>query len=720
MMYDPLIYGKSDLERIVSIEVTDDKAEVFLELSDGTIETKEVPNRYWIVSPIPRGNGWVRLKGDLHYKYGKQYLFLDQFIRSRINYKNDDVFSIYNNKEALMIKDGYTYYKNMTVDQVSILAFDIEATSLHYTSEDKVLIISNTFRKNGVITRKLFAYDEYQSQKEMLEAWTSWVREINPSIIAGHNIYSYDFRYLESAARNHDTSLALGRDGSDLKFDKHVSKFRKDGSQSYDYNKVRCYGRELVDTMFLAIKYDIGRKYESYGLKNIIKQEGMVIEGRVYYDAANIRNTYTIPEEWEKIKQYAIHDGDEALQLFDLMSPSFFYLAPSIPKPFQLIIESASGSQLNAMMLRSYLQNGHSIPKGDEGAPFEGAISFGNPNIYKNVFKVDVASLYPSIMLEYQIFDEDKDPNKNLLTILETFTTERLKNKKLAKDTGNKYYSDLEQAQKIVINSLYGFMGAQGLNFNFPEGAAAVTKYGREILQHSMDWATNKGFTIVNGDTDSISFCSGYDFTEKERKDLLADLNSLFPPRIHWEDDGYYKMVIILRAKNYILWDGKKLKTKGSALKSSTKEAALKHLMDAIIQSIITEKYNYVEIYNNYIKAANNILSQEEMKLWSSKKTLTERTLNSERANETKIIDAIGDSDFQMGDKLWVYFRNDGSLSLIDNFNGDYDKFKLMEKVWKTMKTFENIIDMEQFPKYHLKTKRKLLVNIGIDLELAS
>jgi len=63
------------------------------------------------------------------------------------------------------------------------------------------------------------------------------------------------------------------------------------------------------------------------------------------------------------------------------MSPAIFYFTQLIPKSFQSVVESASGAQLNSLMVRSYMQQGHSIPKATEGADFEGAISFGIPGI---------------------------------------------------------------------------------------------------------------------------------------------------------------------------------------------------------------------------------------------------------------------------------------------------------------------------------------------------
>jgi DNA polymerase elongation subunit (family B) len=545
----------------------------------------------------------------------------------------------------------------------------------------------------------------------MIDAWCDWVRLMDPSIIAGHNIFSYDLIYLAHCAADNDTSLFLGRDNSDITFDKYESKFRKDGSQFYHYHKVHCYGRELIDTMFLSIKYDIGRKYESYGLKSIIDAEGLQVKDRVFYDAASIRHNYKIKEEWEKIKQYALHDADDALALFDLMAPSFFYLSQSVPKPFQMIIESASGSQINSMMIRSYLQDAHSLPKADEVVKFEGATSFGNIGIYKNVFKVDVASLYPSVMLHYNIHDSSKDPNANLSKILKIFTEERLKNKKLAKT--DKYFSDLEQSQKIIINSMYGFMGAPGLLFNYPLGAAMVTERGREILADSIKWATAKELTIVNGDTDSISFCNNdrSEFTKETQDDLLKDLNSKFPSMIHWEHDGIYKSVIIIATKNYVLWDGVKLKYKGSAIKASTKEPALKEFIKVIIDAMLNDQDNYVEIYHRYVK---EILDVKDMKRWASRKTLTEAVFSSPRLNETKIKDAVAGTEYVKGDRVYMYFLPDESLGLLENFDGNYNITTLLHKLYATGEIFSSILDTKtMFPNYKLKRNKEKLKEVS-------
>lgn len=703
---DRLIYGKDNRQKIVSIEV-DDSANVEIFYHDGSTEVIE--SRFWILAA--NETGWKKLDGNLHYKYGKQFADRQEFEKARNFLKHKDIFSIYNRKEATMCKDGFTYFKGLKHKDVSALSFDIETTSLEHTPEAKVLLIANTFRDiDGTIIRKQFKYDDYVSEGRMIEDWCTWVRAVNPSILLGHNIYAYDLPYLAFIANKFNATLKLGRDGSDIKFDKYDSKFRKDQTQFIEYKRPHCYGREFVDTLFLAIKYDVvAKKYESYALKKIIDAEGITQPGRVFYDAAQIRHKYKDPKEWLLIQQYAMFDGDDALALYDLFSPPYFYMTQSVPKSFQSMIESASGSQINSMMVRSYLQEGHSLPKAHESADYQGAISLGHPGIYDNVYKVDVASLYPNIMLQYEVYDAQKDPKKNFLQLVQTFTTRRLKHKALAKK--DKYYDDLQAAEKIFINSCYGFLGTAGLLFNSPTKASFVTETGRNILQQAIDWAVDKEYQIVNADTDSISFNrpDGASLSEEMRKSLLDDLNSKYPERIKFEDDGYYLRCIVFKAKNYVLWDGKKIKTKGSALRASTKESRLKDFINDSVVILINSNNAISDLgvlYNSYVVESQSLSSIHG---WTVKKSITKKVMTSERTNETKVLDAIAGTEIVEGDKCQMFFREDDTLCLEEHFKGDYSKDRLAEKIYKTLEIFDSVVPMDSFPNYKLKRNKKAL-----------
>jgi DNA polymerase elongation subunit (family B) len=215
-------------------------------------------------------------------------------------------------------------------------------------------------------------------------------------------------------------------------------------------------------------------------------------------------------------------------------------------------------------------------------------------------------------------------------------------------------------------------------------------------------------FTFVCCDTDSCTFCKPDQtpFSEEEQERLLNEINDLFPEKIAWEPEGPYDKIIIFKAKNYVLYEKGKIKLKGSALKSSKLEPALKDLQQEIIEAIIYERNNFLEIYHKYIKEAMNI---KDIRRWCGKKTVTDKIETSERANETKVKDALVGSNYREGDKIYTFYLPDGSLCLAENFTGVYDKLKMCERVYKSIQVFDSVIDIDSMINYKLKKNQKAL-----------
>lgn len=229
-------------------------------------------------------------------------------------------------------------------------------------------------------------------------------------------------------------------------------------------------------------------------------------------------------------------------------------------------------------------------------------------------------------------------------------------------------------------------------------------------------------FQIVNADTDSISFCKA-DMTpmsKEEQDQLTIELNSLLPPQIQMADDGYFKCLLVVKSKNYVMVkDDNSVKIKGSALKATTKPKAVQQFVKDVINSLIENGTTepIVELYHNYIRQVHTM---EDITPWTKKFTITDKVMNAERTAQQKIKDAIDDDSDEdnkvsEGDKVYLYYDNEGNLSLIKNWNKEspnHDIYKCIQYLYDTLKTFESLIDLEQFTKYHLKTKRKLLTNI--------
>lgn len=218
-------------------------------------------------------------------------------------------------------------------------------------------------------------------------------------------------------------------------------------------------------------------------------------------------------------------------------------------------------------------------------------------------------------------------------------------------------------------------------------------------------------------DTDSVSICK-HDmspFTKEERDELLLEINSKFPDLIKYADDGYFPRCIALKAKNYILFDGEKIKVKGSSLKAAQKSQALKDFTNDIIKIMVYTE-NVVDINTKlqelYMKYVHEIMNVRDIRRWSARKTLSSTMQESERANETKVIKALEGSNYREGDRFYIYYLPDDSVSLAENFNGTYNKVRLLKNLWDTISIFDTVVPVKElFTNYSLKTKYKLLDN---------
>lgn len=759
--YDPLIYGKDQTEKIVSIETGESEVYLYIEDSPGVIRVETRPLKRWILgSDRPRGK-YTDLEGNLNYKFMQEYDNLESFkkVKGMAYRARADFYAVSDDRESSMIKDGYTYFKGMKVEDVSVLSFDIETSGLNPEADDAIVfMISNTYRCGDKISRKLFSVDEFACEAEMIEAWVGYVNEINPSVIVGHNL-TFDFPYLNSrAASNKMNGIRIGRDKSKMVLKKAV-----ENREGFSFTPIQIHGREVIDTWLLAQKYDIQKKYISYGLKQIIEQEHQEIltkeekdlndwdrrvrkhqKDRQFYEAGTIGEKWGDLEERKKIKQYGIDDADDALFLYEKMVDAFFYLCQYTPKPFQRINETNSGSWINQWMLRSYLEEGHSVPKANERDPIGGGISHGVPGIYKNVLKFDAKSYYPSTILTFGIYPEEKDPNKNFLKMVKYFTERRFEQKAKFKETKDPYYDGLQASSKVFINSCYGALNTVGLNFNDFGKARLITQCCRKGLQKAVYWATGKdllhwfpdyvkskaysedfkdysfideksdikfdkmeinNWNLVNIDTDALSFCKPdlTEYTSEEKKNIYNYLNKIM--YCEWEKDGEYENFLVAKAKNYLVFDGKKKSITGSGFLDAKKEKKMKDLInelgDALLFGRVDETH---DIYHKYIIESQKV---ENIKDWAQKKTVSKAVMTSDRKQEVDVRNAIKDTNYKEGDKVWVFKNTEDTMTLAEKWCYNENKEHLAKRCYNTLLILKEVIDKKDFTNYSLKSKQK-------------
>jgi len=273
-----------------------------------------------------------------------------------------------------------------------------------------------------------------------------------------------------------------------------------------------------------------------------------------------------------------------------------------------------NATRINALFLREYFRQRHSIPEMPMVRGFEGgytAIFF--TGVARNVWHCDVASLYPSIMLQFDCFPASDRLQifRHLLTDLRTFRLEAKANMRAAANDPAKkrYFHALQNTFKILINSFYGYLGfAQGHFADF-DAAARVTQIGRDLLKKMIDWLNARGAKVIEVDTDGIYFVppsSGEApvsaanngnaadtaaATEASIGELQSGLAKELPSGIEVEFDERFEAMFSYKAKNYALLtrDGDVI-IKGGALKSRGLEKFQRVFLEEVIKLLMEGK----------------------------------------------------------------------------------------------------------------------------------
>jgi DNA polymerase, archaea type len=234
---------------------------------------------------------------------------------------------------------------------------------------------------------------------------------------------------------------------------------------------------------------------------------------------------------------------DDTKLLADFLLPVVYYQMNYVPNlSFQKL---AIASALKHQLIHQALIPG-SEPIADDKEPFGGGgTGLRLPGLHRDVAKIDVSSLYPSIMLRYGICSR-KDTENRFLGVLEYMRTERLRLKELGK-TGDRSASFQEQALKVLINSAYGFLGTGYYSFNDFEAAALVTAYGRKILDLMVSIVESHGGAVIEIDTDGIFF------SHHDPETVAAVVSASLPDGISIELEIKNFGMYVVKMKNYVL-----------------------------------------------------------------------------------------------------------------------------------------------------------------------
>jgi DNA polymerase, archaea type len=428
-----------------------------------------------------------------------------------------------------------------------------------------------------------------ESEHAALKRLTALIKERDPDVIEGHNLFRFNLPYLVSRAKKAKTKLDWGRGGGFLR--SRPSRLQI-AEKTIDYPKFTIDGRHFVDTFLLAQFYDVGmRSLVGFERLDVARHFGFCdSEGLSALAGKEVQRAYI--DNSERFRERALCAVRETRAIADLLSPSYFIQAQIFPYNYQDVIVRGNATRINALFLREYFRQRHSIPEMPMARAFEGGYTdIFFTGVARNVWHCDIASLYPSIMLQFDCFPATDQLQifRHVLTDLRAFRLEAKAQMRTAKDPKEQHhFQALQNTFKILINSFYGYLGfAQGHFADF-DAAGRVTQIGRDLLRKMIDWLNTQGAQVIEVDTDGIYFVPpekiGID-------DLQKGLAKELPPGIEVEVDEQFDAMFSYKAKNYALLtrDGDVI-IKGGALKSRGLEKFQRVFLEEMIRLIMQGK----------------------------------------------------------------------------------------------------------------------------------
>src|SRR5207249_2626940 len=263
-----------------------------------------------------------------------------------------------------------------------------------------------------------------ESERNALRRLTALIKERDPDVIEGHNLFRAHLSYLVACAKKLKTKLDWGRSGGFLR--SRPSRLQI-AEKTIDYPKFTIDGRHFVDTFLLAQFYDLGlRSLAVFERTDVARHFDLCDSEQISgLTGKELKRAYL--ENSETFRRRALCGVRETSALSDLLSPSYFIQAQIFPYNYQDVIVRGNATRINALFLREYFRQRHSIPELPMARAFEGgftAIYF--TGVTRNVWHCDVASLYPSIMLQFDCFPvtDQLQIFRHLLTDLRSFRLE--------------------------------------------------------------------------------------------------------------------------------------------------------------------------------------------------------------------------------------------------------------------------------------------------------
>ena len=640
------LFGADPTPRIVAVELGETgTVKVYRREKNGSTVADVEPFHpfVWADSDVvDLGIETEKLQSDLKYGWMITVDSWKELVALRNGLKNGgrDFFAFTDPVQHYLTATGRTLFKDLPFEelkriQLEVLSFDAVAgvvdsgTGVADPKYNDHLMSIALSDNNG--WEELIIVDQMnveESERAALKRLTSLIKERDPDVIEGHNLFRFDLPYVVARAKKLKTKLDWGRSGGFLR--SRPSRLQI-AEKTIDYPKFTVGGRHFVDTFLLAQFYDVGMRSMAGFERSDVARHFDLCDGEEISALTGKELQRVYLDNSEAFRRRALCGVRETRALSELLSPSYFIQAQIFPYNYQDVIVRGNATRINALFLREYFGQRHSIPELPMPRAFEGGYTdIFFTGVARNVWHCDIASLYPSVMLQFDCFPATDQLQifRHLLTDLRTFRLEAKAKMRAEKDPAKQHHLQaLQNTFKILLNSFYGYLGfAQGHFADF-DAAARVTQMGRDLLRKMIDWLNTHGAHVIEVDTDGIYFvppstvaagvspgkaqshaAGAAATTENQANELQHALAKELPPGIDVEIDEQFDAMFSYKAKNYaLLTKAGDVIIKGGALKSRGLERFQRVFLEEMIKLIMQGKSEAVgDLRNEFEQKIRN------------------------------------------------------------------------------------------------------------------
>jgi DNA polymerase-2 len=399
---------------------------------------------------------------------------------------------------------------------LKVLSIDIEtdpraehvySIALHTPAFSRVLVVGHHGLEHA---------EPVHSERELIQRFLAYLEELDPDVITGWNVVDFDLAVLSRRARHYGIPFAVGR--TEDPFD-----LRRDQSFTRESRAI-IYGRLVLDALSLLRGAFI--RLQDYRLETAAQAllgRGKLIAGDDR--ASEIERLYNA--EPQRFVDYNLEDARLVTDILARTRLLELAVERSLLTGMPLDRVSAAIASVDSLYLgalRDRRRVAPSVGRNPATGPLMGGYVMESlPGLYRNVLVFDFKSLYPSIIRTFNLDPLSLLPEgaaaagaltapngarfqREARGILPALVEHLAIEREEAKAAGQPIKSN---AIKILMNSLYGVLGAEASRLFCPPVANAITHFGQLLIRTAGEFATAAGYRVIYGDTDSLFVDSG-------------------------------------------------------------------------------------------------------------------------------------------------------------------------------------------------------------------